>query len=244
MSKKLFIVIQARMTSTRLPKKVMLPLCGMSALEVMIRRIWKFKDNIIIATTDDGSQTPIVDLAKDLDLKYYEGSTDDVLSRYYNSLVKYGASNYDTIVRLTSDCPLMDQEVLEKIIEDFDKNEFDYFSNCVNRTYPRGLDVEVFTFEVLKEAFENSTQDFEKEHVTPYIHTTHKDKFKIGSYEDVENNSKYRLTLDEIDDYEAIKEVYKKFNDKMNFNYSQLISVLKENPYIYDINSHIEQKKM
>jgi spore coat polysaccharide biosynthesis protein SpsF len=244
MSKKLFIVIQARMTSTRLPKKVMLPLCGMSALEVMIRRIWKFKDSIIIATTDDGSQTPIVDLAKDLDLKYYEGSTDDVLSRYYNSLVKYGASNDDTIVRLTSDCPLMDQEILKKIIEDFDKNEFDYFSNCVNRTYPRGLDVEVFTFGALKEAFENSTQDFEKEHVTPYIHTTHKDKFKIGSYEDVENNSKYRLTLDEIDDYEAIKEVYKKFNDKINFSYSQLISVLKENPYIYDINSHIEQKKM
>jgi spore coat polysaccharide biosynthesis protein SpsF len=243
MSKNLYIIVQARMTSTRLPKKVMLPLCGQSALGVMIDRISKFKDNIIIATINDGTQTPIVELAKQKNVKYYEGDTNNVLSRYYESAIKFGAKSGDTIVRLTSDCPFMDSQILSNIIEKFENSDFDYLSNCINRTFPRGLDVEVFSFDTLEKAFKNATTTFEIEHVTTYIHTTNKDKFKLGSFEDNQNNSKYRLTLDENDDYKAIKEVYKKFNNKIEFSYSQLIETLKENPYIYDINSHIEQKK-
>jgi spore coat polysaccharide biosynthesis protein SpsF len=243
MENKLFIIIQARMTSTRLPKKVMLPLCGKSALEIMINRIEKFKDNIIIATTNDGTEEDIVKLAKKLNVKYYQGDTDNVLSRYYESAIKFGATNNDIIVRLTSDCPIMDQEILSQIIESFKTCKCDYLSNVIERTYPRGMDTEVFRFKSLKMAYENATTQLEIEHVTPYINNTNKDKFILKSYKDVENNSKYRLTLDEIDDYEAIKEVYKKFDDKINFSYSQLITTLKENPYIYDINSHVEQKK-
>jgi spore coat polysaccharide biosynthesis protein SpsF len=243
MENKLFIIIQARMTSTRLPKKVMLPLCGKSALEIMINRIEKFKDNIIIATTNDGTEEDIVKLAKKLNVKYYQGDTDNVLSRYYESAIKFGATNNDIIVRLTSDCPIMDQEILSQIIESFKTCKCDYLSNVIERTYPRGMDTEVFRFKSLKMAYENATTSLETEHVTPYINNTNKDKFILKSYKDIENNSKYRLTLDEIDDYEAIKEVYKKFDDKINFSYSQLITTLKDNPYIYDINSHVEQKK-
>jgi spore coat polysaccharide biosynthesis protein SpsF len=243
MENKLFIIIQARMTSTRLPKKVMLPLCGKSALEIMINRIEKFKDNIIIATTNDGTEEDIVKLAKKLNVKYYQGDTDNVLSRYYESAIKFGATDNDVIVRLTSDCPIMDQEILSQIIESFKTCKCDYLSNVIERTYPRGMDTEVFRFKSLKMAYENATTSLETEHVTPYINNTNKDKFILKSYKDIENNSKYRLTLDEIDDYEAIKEVYKKFDDKINFSYSQLITTLKDNPYIYDINSHVEQKK-
>jgi spore coat polysaccharide biosynthesis protein SpsF len=244
MENKLFIIIQARMTSTRLPKKVMLPLCGKSALEIMINRIEKFKDNIIIATTNDGTEEDIVKLAKKLNVKYYQGDTDNVLSRYYESAIKFGATDNDVIVRLTSDCPIMDQEILSQIIESFKTCKCDYLSNVIERTYPRGMDTEVFRFKSLKMAYENATTPLETEHVTPYINNTNKDKFILKSYKDIENNSKYRLTLDEIDDYEAIKEVYKKFDDKINFSYSQLITTLKDNPYIYDINSHVEQKKI
>jgi spore coat polysaccharide biosynthesis protein SpsF len=238
------IIIQARMTSTRLPKKVMLPLCDKSALEIMFDRLSKFKENIIIATTNDGSEKDITTLCEKLNIKYYRGDTNNVLSRYYESAIKFNIQEDDTVVRLTSDCPLMDGDILENVITFFENSEFDYVSNVVDRSFPRGLDIEVFKFSALKKAYENASLELETEHVTTYIHTTHKSEFKIGSFKDKEDNSIYRLTLDEKDDYEAIKEVYKKFDCKIDFSYEELIYVLKQNPYIYEINSHIEQKKL
>ncbi len=236
----IFIIIQARMTSTRLPAKVMLPLCDKTVLEVMIDRLEPFRDKIIIATTNDGTQKPIVDICNKLNLKYYEGDTKNVLSRYYESAIKFGAKDGDIIVRCTSDCPIIDKNIVQNTIDVFVSSEADY---TYSSGFPRGIDTEVFRFLLLKEAHENASSNYEKEHVTPYIYKTNKDRLKITAFKNKNDDSRYRLTLDEDDDYKAIKEVYKLFDNQTDFSYPELMLKLHENPYIYSINSHVEQKK-
>lgn len=239
---KLFLIVQARMTSTRLPKKVMLPLCGTTVLEVFLKRIKSFKNNIIIATTNDGSEEDIVNTAKSFGIKYYRGDTNNVLSRYYESAVKYQANDEDIIVRCTSDCPLLDEKILEECIDSFKTLDIDYLTCGFEGGFPRGMDVEVFRFKLLKEAFLNAKSDYEKEHVTPYIHTTKKDEFKILEYKNKYDHSKYRLTLDEQEDYILIKEIYKRFDNRLDFSYDELISLLKKEPELLKINEKIKQK--
>lgn len=238
----IYIIIQARMTSTRLPKKVMLPLCETTVLEVVINRLDKYKNSIIIATTDDESSKPISDLCEKLNIKYFKGSTSNVLERYYLAAKKFALKEDDIIVRITSDCPLIDQDIMGKSIQMYIDGNYDYVSNRLNRTIPIGLDVEVFNFSLLQESYKNAKEKFEQEHVTPYIYLTNKMKYNLGSCEEKEDNSKYRLTLDEEADYTAIKEVYKKFDNKLDFTYEELISMLKNNEYIYEINKDIYQK--
>lgn len=243
MTHNLYLIIQARMTSTRLPKKVMLPLCGKTVLEVMIDRLGKYRNNIIIATTNDGTEKPIVELCKSIQVKYSQGSVNNVLKRYYKSAKDNGAKDSDMIVRVTSDCPLIDTQIMEKAIDMYKNGNYDYVSNRLNRTIPIGLDVEVFNFQLLEDIYYNASKDFEKEHVTPYIYLSNKEKYKLGSCEEKEDNSHYRLTLDEEKDYLTIKEVYKKFNNSLNFNYEELIAMLKENDYIRQINLSVQQKE-
>ena len=233
------IIIQARMTSTRLSAKVMLPLCGKTVLEVMLERLDEFKDNIIIATTDDGSQTPIVELCKRLHVGFFEGDTDDVLARYYHSAVKFGADDETIIIRCTSDCPLIDPEIIKNTIDFFKNSDAEYVCACQESGFPRGLDAEVFSFKHLKEAYFNAITEHHKEHVTPYI----KENVTCAAYKNSQDHSKYRLTLDEKDDYTAIEELYKKLGCKTDFSYEKLIETLENNPYIYEMNKHVEQKK-
>lgn len=235
----LMIIIQARMTSTRLPAKVMLPLCGKTVLEIMLDRLAPFHKNIIIATTDDGSQTPIVQLCKTLHVKHFEGDTDDVLSRYYHSAIKFDADDATIIVRCTSDCPLIDADIIKETIEFYKNSDAEYVCACQNSGFPRGMDSEVFSFKQLKEAYQNASTPYQKEHVTPYI----KENVKCASYKNTQDHSKYRLTLDEADDYKAITELYAKLGYKTDFSYEKLIQILEENPTIYEINKHVEQKK-
>ena len=239
-----FIIIQARMTSTRLPGKVMLPLCNKTVLEMMLERLSVYKTNIIIATTNDDTQQPIVELCQSLNIKYYEGDTNHVLSRYYEAAVKHGAQEGDIIVRCTSDCPLIDPKVVQSVIDFYQEQNFDYASAAASTGFPRGLDTEVFGFTLLKEAFFNAEKDYEKEHVTPYFYKSHPEKFKIGRFINEPNASKYRITLDEQADYLAIQEIYKQFSCSTTFNLSELLSVLESNPHIYELNKQIEQKKL
>jgi len=238
----LHIIIQARMTSTRLPKKVLLPLCDKTVLGILIARLYKYKSNIIIATTNDGTELPIVKFCKKNNIKYYQGNTDNVLERYFLSAKQYDAKDNDLIVRITSDCPLIDSNVMEDVINMYNNGNYDYVSNRLNRTVPVGLDVEVFNFNILEYMHANAILEYEKEHVTPFIYITNKDKYKLGSFEYNVDNSKYRLTLDEKNDYTAIKEIYKKFDNTTKFNYQQLIDMLDNNTYIYDINKNVSQK--
>lgn len=235
---KRYIIIQARMTSSRLPGKVILPLAGTTVLETMLERLSPFKEEIIIATTDDDTQRPIVEIADRRHIRYFEGSRDDVLSRYYHAAQSQGARDEDIIVRLTSDCPLIDAQIVQKVIDFYIEHDYGFVSNCVRRTYPRGLDCEVFSFRSLKEAHENASTPHEKEHVTPYIQANN----SRGSVEDDEDFSAYRLTLDEADDLKAIQAVYAHFDDQVDFDYSSLKRVLKERPDIHAMNAHIQQK--
>ncbi len=239
----LFVIIQARMGSTRLHGKVLLPLCGKTVLEMMFERLKPFADNIIVATTDDGSEEPIVKLCERLGVRYHRGDTDDVLSRYYEAGVKYGAEDSDTIVRLTSDCPLIDPTLVQQVIDRFRQSGCDYASNVGKRTYPRGMDTEVFSFAALQKAFFQAREPFEREHVTPYIRDTHKSEFHIERVKDSRDNSKYRLTLDEFDDYKAIQKVYNHFGCSADFTYEQLLDALYEKQEIHALNAHVEQKK-
>ena len=232
------------MTSSRLPKKVLLPLCGKTVLEVMFDRLERWKDNIIIATTNDGTEKPITDLCTKLGVKYYKGSTDNVLNRYYQCALQYGASGSDIIVRLTSDCPFIDPDIVDETIQFYKNNKFDYVSNRINRKIPIGLDAEVFNFTTLKESEINASESFEKEHVTPYIYMTKKNHYYIGNYSPEIDGSMYRLTLDEEEDYIAIKKIYRKLGCKTNFTYEVLINIMKNNFFLYEINAHVKQKNI
>jgi spore coat polysaccharide biosynthesis protein SpsF len=239
MSQQLFIIIQARMTSTRLPGKVLLPLCGQTVLEVMLERLAPFRDNIIIATTNDGTEKPITELCQRTDIRYYQGDTNNVLSRYYEAACEFGAQPKDIIVRCTSDCPLIDHRVTRAVIDFFKEHDFDYVVAGQEGGFPRGFDSEVFSFARLAEAYEHASTNYQKEHVTPYI----KEHSTLGQLTTAHNGSKYRLTLDEPADYEAIKAVYQQFHDQTDFNYDELFAMLEANQYIYELNKSVEQTK-
>ncbi|WP_010606342.1 cytidylyltransferase domain-containing protein [Pseudoalteromonas maricaloris] len=237
---KVQIIIQARMTSTRLPGKVMLPLCGKSVLQVMLERLEKWHDNIIIATTDDGSEAPVIDLCKSLDIAYFQGSTEDVLGRYYLAATKFGANEDTAIVRLTSDCPLIDCDLVTEAISTYLNHDFDAVSLGPHSGFPRGLDTAVFSYKLLQTTHEKATSTPDREHVTLGMSKFNSySSYVISAMEDL---SHYRLTLDEPDDYTAIQAIYQQFNNNLNFSYSELLETLKNHPHLADINKHVEQK--
>ncbi|MFD2168138.1 cytidylyltransferase domain-containing protein [Thalassotalea euphylliae] len=240
----LFIIIQARMTSTRLPGKVLLPLRGTTVLGTMIERLSAYKESIVIATTNDGSEAPIVEFCQTNDIKVFRGDTDNVLSRYYLAAKEFGAKAGDIIVRLTSDCPLIDPNITSQVIELYKQGQCDIAAASSNSGFPRGLDTEVFGFDLLETAYLNATLDYEKEHVTPYIYLTHKDKYRVAEVKAPIDASQYRITLDEQADYEVITKLYKLLNDDVSFNYDTLLEVLESNPEVSGLNRHIEQKKV
>lgn len=237
---KTVVIIQARMGSTRLPGKVLKKVIGKTVLEHVIDRVIKSKevDEIVIATTDRLEDEAIVKEAIRLGVKFYRGSEDDVLGRYYNAAKENNAA---IVIRITSDCPLIDPIIMDNMIKVYKSNSCDYISNTISRTYPRGLDCEVFSFQVLEQAFNNTTENYQREHVTPYIYEN-KQLFDIKQYLDEEDNSDLRCTLDTQEDYEVITKTLELV--QTNYTYSDLLHVLRSNPDIIEINSKIVQKDM
>lgn len=237
-------IVQARVGSTRLPEKVLKIICGKTVLEHDIDRLRKIKniDEIVIATTDKEEDAKIVDEALRLGVKYFRGSEEDVLSRYYYAAKEYNA---DVVVRITSDCPLIDSEVSENIIQYYldNQDKYDYVSNTIDRTYPRGLDTEVFSFKTLEKAFKESKLKRDREHVTPYIWDG-SGFFNIFQYKNEKDYSRLRWTLDTEEDYILISKIYKQFNCKEYFSMNEIIEFLIENPELEKINKDIEQKKI
>lgn len=236
------IIIQARMTSTRLPGKVLLPLLDKTVLEVMIERLGDLKPYIIIATTNDGTEQPIVELCQRLNIRFYKGSTDDVLSRYFEAATHFGASHNTIILRLTSDCPLIDYELTKAVIKKLEQATTDMVSVGPHSGFPRGLDCCGFRYSILKNTHEMAKHPADREHVTLGM-SKFQDMvcYNISAKEDL---SHYRLTLDEPADYDAINAVYTKMGNHTNFSYQDLVNTLKKNPDLYDINKHVEQKSV
>ena len=169
------IIIQARTGSTRFPNKVINKIDNITLIEILINRLKLLgsKVKIIIATTKLKEDDVLVDIAKENNVLYYRGSTNNVLSRYYNAAKLY---NLETIVRITSDCPLIDIDILKIMLVEFNISNNTYLSNIRPPTFPDGYDIEIFNFISLKQSYINPTTKFEKEHVTPYIINSTKTK--------------------------------------------------------------------
>ena len=240
--RKVGIIIQARMGSTRLPGKIMLTVQNKPVLEHIIDRLKGCKNvhEIIIATTIDARDDLIVSLAKSNNLKYFRGSEEDVLSRYYYAAKE---NNLDVIIRITSDCPFVDADIIDSMVATFLKDpSVDYLSNTIKRTFPRGLDVEIMNFSSLKKAFNFAKENCQREHVTPYIYQN-EEKFKIKQFIGNGDDSKYRLTLDTQEDFELIREIYDGIYPVNNyFTLNDVLRFLKQHDHLTMLNSHIVQK--
>ena len=243
---KVVAIIQARMGSTRLAGKVMMKLQNKTVLEHVIIRVRQSKlvNQIVIATTNNIEDNQIVDQAKQMSVDYFRGSEEDVLSRYYYAAKK---NNADIVVRITSDCPIIDpriiDEMLEKFIGIYKKEGIDYMSNTLQQSFPRGLDVEIFTFNTLVRAYNEGKQKYEREHVTPYIYMN-LDKFKVANFTNKVDHSNYRWTLDTKEDFELINIIYQKLYYNNIFLYQDVIELFNKNPYLFEINKDVQQKKI
>lgn len=239
------IIIQTRMGSTRLPGKVMLDLSGKPVITHVLERLSQCKniDKIIIATTTNPEDDVIADYCSKNEVLFYRGSSDNVLSRYYNAAKE---NKLDLVVRITSDCPLIDPKVTESIVQFYLENKFDIVTNAcadlTKRTYPRGLDTEVFSMKLLEDAFNNAQELYQKEHVTPYLYEK---SDNVYYYMNGKDYSKYRWTLDTEEDYALIKRVYEEFyHGYHDFFLQNIVEFFEKNPELFEINAHVEQKKV
>lgn len=235
---KVTAILQMRIGSTRLPKKILKNIAGKPMLWHFTNRVKKAKliDEIIIATTTKDEDDMIVKWARSNGLKHYRGSTEDVLDRFYQTATKFKA---EVIVRVTPDCPLIDPEVMDKVIKYFLDGDFDYVSNTIKRNYPDGLDTEVFSYDALKKAWKEAKMASEREHVTPYI-WKHPKMFKIGSVECEEDLSHMRWCVDTERDLEFVREIYKRlYKEGKVFHMSDVLKLLKKHPELMEINKGI-----
>lgn len=240
---KTVIIVQARMTSTRLPGKVLKKVLDKPLLEYQIERLLRVKmaDEIVIATTINDTDLPIIELCNRLSVPFFRGSEEDVLSRYYKAALSYKA---DIIVRVTSDCPIVDPQVIDKVIQFYVEHypKYDYVSNCLERTYPRGMDTEVFSFKVLDDAFKEATIQSDREHVTPFIYRQ-PHRYRLANVISSENQSQYRWTVDTSEDYQLIKKIIVNlYPINQFFNLQDCVTLINKNPEWKRINIHIKQK--
>jgi spore coat polysaccharide biosynthesis protein SpsF len=241
---KVVIINQARMTSTRLPAKVMKLVLGKPLLEYQIERLKRVKlaEQIVVATTINDTDQPIVDLCDRLSIPYYRGSEDDVLARYHGAAIAHQA---DIVVRVTSDCPIIDPHVIDQAIQFYIDAypNYDYVSNCSIRTYPRGMDTEVFSFSALDKAFHQATAQPDREHVTTFI-SRQSNRCKLGQVNYFENYSNHRWTVDTPEDFELIRRIIETlYFLKPEFSLEDCLELLSQNPEWQIINNHVEQKQ-
>jgi glutamate-1-semialdehyde 2,1-aminomutase len=233
-------IIQARYNSTRFPGKVVKKINNKSILEILIKRLSKSKyiSKIIVACSESRNDKVIIEICKKLSIDYFIGSENDVLDRFYNSAKKYKGIN---VARITSDCPLIDPEIVDKVINNFFLKRVDYASNINPPTFPDGLDVEVFKFSALKEAYIKASHPNEREHVTPFI--INNIKFKKFNLKNSIDYSSLRLTLDEKQDFILIEKIIKNFKNNLYFTLDNILDFYKKNNKIFSINTNIKRNE-
>lgn len=242
---KIVAIVQTRMGSSRLPGKVLYPLLGKPVISQVISRLKKVSliDEIVIATTDNLRDQVIVEWAKDNRVKYFIGDTNNVLERYLGAA---NSSNAEVVIRITSDCPLIDSNVISQMLGSYLSNNLQMITNSgpydEKRTYPRGLDVEIFPISWLKIANDNAKSNHQLEHVTPYFYENFQED--IVHYLNDIDYSNHRWTLDTIEDYQFINEIYSGLlKHKSESNMNDIIDFLDENKELLWINKQIVQKK-
>ena len=235
-------IIQARMGSTRLPGKVMLDVeSNKTVLYFVIKQLQSCKlvDKIIIATTTLEADNKIADYLKDLGIDCFRGSSNNVLDRYYQCAKEYSVS---TIVRIPSDKPLIDPEIVDNVVSMFMNSSYDYITNFLpNPTFPSGTEVEVFSINALKKAWEKAKIPSEKEHVTPYF-INHEDKFKIFHTENSENLSHLRWAVDRIEDLKLVRKIASKIK-KRPILMKDILELFTREPELVKINKNVNREE-
>lgn len=231
-------IIQARTGSTRLPKKILMKINGISVIESVLCQLSYSKSlsKKIVATTIDQSDDILVSLLETLKINYFRGNQYDVLDRYYRCAKYYGLDN---IVRISGDAPLIDPQIVDKVVNHYKNSNFDYVNNFSNRNrYPVGTEVEVFSFATLENTWKNAKKPSEREHVTPYIYNN-PDKFAIGNVEYVNDLSNLHWTVDRIEDLDLVKAIYKKINKKPIL-LENILEQLLADPSLLTINLNVD----
>lgn len=240
--KKIVATIEARMTSSRLPGKVLKPLAGKPALERVIERLKKSRHihQIVVATTVNDTDLPIVDLCRELGVSVFRGSENDVLSRVLDAAKSAEA---DLIVEITGDCPLIDPAIVDQCIELFQSGNFDYVSNVMERTFPAGLATQVFPYSVLADVSSKTTDIEDREHVSLYIYT-HPETYRLNNLAAPAElkHPEIILTLDTPEDYTVLSTIYDNVYPKNpNFTTQDVLDYLKKNPDLAKLNERIKR---
>ncbi len=230
-------IIQARMGSTRLPGKSLAEIEGRPMLWQVIQRVKRSRlvDRVVVATSTAPADDAIEKMCRENDVPCHRGSENDVLDRFYHAARAEKAAQ---VVRITADCPLIDPEVIDRVVGRFQHGDLDYASNAMVRSYPDGLDTEIFSFSALERAWHEASKTSEREHVTSYLRS---DKFRTAN---VENDltylyQHYRWTVDEPDDLEFIREVYKAFRGQESFGMQDVLRLIGQTPGLEKMNSEI-----
>lgn len=238
------IITQARMGSTRLPGKILKKVCDVPLLEFHIKRLQRSKlaKEVIVATTNELQDDVIVNYCEENNIKFFRGSEEDVLSRFHETAK---LTTCPFIARVTSDCPLIDPDIIDEVFYYFFTGQFDYVSNTLELSFPRGMDVEVFSKELLEQAFNAATESYEREHVTPWIRenlSLNKSNYKNSKGD----QSQYRLTVDTEEDFQVIASVLETLHPEFpyQFNLQQIVTYLEQNPEVAMLNSHVKQKSI
>jgi len=227
-------IIQARMGSSRLPGKVMQKISeNKTVIDFVVDQLQESKmiEKIIVAIPDQIEDNVTYDHLISRNISTYRGSLNNVLDRFYQCA---NSNSSSIIIRITADCPLIDPDIVDKVIKKFIENKFDYVANTHPRTFPYGTETEVFSFNALKIAWEETDDEFDKEHVTPYFYKN-PDKFKIGNFSQKTNQSNYRWTIDYEEDLEFVKKVVHKIQ-KNPILTQHIVDLLEKNPEIVKIN--------
>jgi spore coat polysaccharide biosynthesis protein SpsF len=235
-------IVQARMGSTRLPGKVLQELHGRPLLERLIERLKRARsaDAIVIATTTDGRDDAIAGLARELGVGVFRGDEHDVLARYAGAAAAHDA---DVVVRVTSDCPLLDPDLLDRCVQHLlEHPDLDYVSNALERTYPRGLDVEAIRRSALDAADRDATDGADREHVTRFV-WRQPERFRLGSIRDDEDHSDLRWTVDTPEDLDVVRAIYDAlYPVDPTFDYAAALRHAFDHPEVHDRNRHVVQK--
>ncbi len=230
------------MTSTRLPGKVLIPAGGRSMLDHHIDRLMATHLPIILATTSNAADDPLAALGHARGVEVFRGSESDVLSRFAGAA---SVSALDVVVRVTSDCPLIDPAVISAGVRRFIElgDPHAHVSNVLTRTYPRGFDFEVFSAAALAEADRNATEPAEREHVTPYLYAGESPRASLHSITQDVDASRYRVTLDTAEDLTVIRRLIED-HGAASLDVAGIVAVLDAHPELDAINAHVEQKKL
>lgn len=236
-------IVQARMSSTRLPGKVLMDLAGRPVLALVLARLSRSRHigRVVVATTTGAEDDAIAAACGQLAVDVHRGPLEDVLARY--AVAATGRAG-DPIVRVTSDCPLIDPQVIDAMLAAFDPAACDYLSNAIERSFPRGLDAEVFSRAALDCAHREATQPHEREHVTPYLYQ-HPERFRLAHHRRADDRSMLRWTLDTPEDYAFLQAFVQRLGDRVvDAGIDELLGVFDAAPELADINRHIQQKAL